>query len=154
MYIKDVKDFLKLVRSEQTDLELMVIKLNNVSFLKGIAYKDEKIIVGENPLDLSEFVIQNDRMTSTLSTKIEQFKLHQNVAYDMIFGLDAISQRQIMMMYYLTRKQQPEGELTRPYSLDEVAEELNLSRDYVRHAHGNALNILRKKYNNKAIKKG
>ena len=138
----DVKDFLRKIRSEYTELELMLLKKNNMVYIRALTFDKDKINTSVSE-DLSEVAIKNNALLSAIERKIRQLQKNQLRAYNMINGLEDDNQRKIMLMYYLTRKESENHEITSPYSLDEVAEALNFSGSYVKHLHGNALNVLR-----------
>ena len=138
----DVKEFLRRIRTEQTELELMLLKKNNMIYIRALTFDKDKINTSVSE-DLSEMAIKNNALLLAIDRKIRQLQKNQLRAYKMINGLEDDNQRQIMLMYYLTRKESENSEITSPYSLDEVAEALNFSNSYVKHLHGDALNVLR-----------
>ena len=140
----DVKEFLRGIRSEQTELEVLLLKVDNITLIHALVYDHDKV-QGSFSTDLSETVIKNAALLNAIDKKVREFQEHQIKAYDMIYELENDSQRQILLLYYLSRKKQSHTKLTRPYSFEEVAEELHFSPGYVRHVHGNALSELRKK---------
>lgn len=139
----EIKEFLRGIRSEQTEIEVLLLKVDNITLIHALVYDNDRI-QGNYTSDLSETVIKNAGLLNAIDKKVKEFQEHQLKAYNMIYKLENDSQRQIMLMYYLSRKKQDHSELTRPYSFDEVAEELHFSPGYVRHVHGAALNTLRK----------
>jgi hypothetical protein len=142
--MKDVKEFLRGIRSEQTEIELLLLKVDNITLIHALVYDNDKI-QGNYTSDLSETVIKNAALLNKIDRKVKELQDKQVKAYNLIYELENDSQRQIMLMYYLSRKKQDHTELTRPYSFEEVAEELHFAPGYVRHVHGAALNALRKK---------
>lgn len=140
----EVKEFLRGIRSEQTEIELLLLKVDNITLIHALVYDNDKI-KGNYTSDLSETVIKNAALLNAIDRKVQELQEKQKKAYDMIYELENDSQRQILLMYYLSRKKQEHTELTRPYTLDEVAEELHFSLSRVKHIHGKALQTLRKK---------
>ena len=139
----DVKQFLKQIRSEQTEIELLLLKKNNIILIRALKFTADKVQASSDK-DLSDYAIKNGALLNALDKKINEFHKNQLIAYDLINSLENDNQRKMMLMYYLTRKDTGR-ELTRPYSLEEVADELNYSSSYIRHLHGSALEALRKK---------
>jgi len=139
-----VKEFLRGIRSEQTEIELLLLKVDNITLIHALVYDNDKI-QGNYTSDLSETVIKNAALLNAIDKKVRALQKKQVKAFKMINSLENDSQRQILLMYYLSRKKQAHTELTRPYTLEEVAEELHFSSDHVKHIHGAALNALRKK---------
>lgn len=140
----DVKQFLRQIRTEYTELELMLLKKNNMIFIRALTFDKDKINTNVSE-DLSEMAIKNNALLLAIDKKIQKLQKNQLKAYNMINELEDDNQRQVMLMYYLTRKESENKEITSPYSLDEVAEALNFSGSYVKHLHGDALTELRKK---------
>lgn len=146
----DVKKFLRKIRSEQTELELLLLKRDNIVVIHGMTYDKDKVQISASGDNLSEIAIKNAELLNAIDKKIKQYNENQQKALDLIFSLEDDAQRQVLMMYYMTRKSQENSRLTTPYSLAEVADFLNMSFDYVRHVHGDALNALRKNKKEKA----
>lgn len=141
----DIKDFLRRIRSEQTELEIMLLKKNNIVVIHALTFDKDKITSSGTGLDLSDIAIKDNELLLAIDKKIKQLQRNQLKAYKLINDLEDDTQRQILLMYYLSRKESDSQEITAPYSLDEVAEALNFSGSYVKHIHGDALNALRKK---------
>ena len=140
----DVRKFLRRIRDERTELEILLMKRDNITVIHGISYTGDRVMSSHNK-DLSDMAIKNARLLNVIDRKVAKFKDNQQRAMDLIYDLHDSTQRQIMIMYYLSRKETPYSRLTFPYSLEEVSQAMCLSFNRVRHIHGEALQILRKK---------
>jgi DNA-directed RNA polymerase sigma subunit (sigma70/sigma32) len=140
----DVKAFLRKIRAEHTELELLLLKKNNIILIHALRFDKDKIQTNSR-YTLEDQAIKDNGLILAIDNKIKSFQEHQLQAYDLISSLDNELQRSILIMYYLSRKKSAYNELSRPYSLEEVAEELNYTESYVKHIHGDALNALREK---------
>lgn len=140
----DVKQFLRKIRAEQTEIELLLLKIDNITVIHAIVYDRDKVSTS-NDSDLSDIAIKNAALLNAIDRKIKDLQEHQTKAFNLISGLENDAQRQILYLYYLSRKKR-EGKyvISAPYSFDDVAEELGYSSGYVRHLHGDALAALRK----------
>ena len=144
----DVKTFLRKLRTEYTELELLLLKNNNIILIHALRYDRDKVQASVN-FALEEQAIKNNGMLLAIDKKLKDFQERQEKAFSMISELDNELQRTTLIMYYLSRKKEGHNELTRPYSLEEVAQELQYTEGYIRHVHGDALKILRE--NEKAL---
>ena len=140
----DVRKFLRRVRDERTELEILLMKRDNITVIHGISYTGDRVMSSHNS-DISDITIKNARLLNVIDRKIKRFKENQQKAMDMIYILPDSVHRQVMIMYYLSRKETPYSRLTFPYSLEEVSQAMCLSFNRVRHIHGEALQTLRKK---------
>ena len=140
----DIKAFLRKIRTEQTELELLILKKNNIVVVHALSFDHDKI-QSNSTGDLSDIAIKDNGLLLAIDKKIRSLQAHQLKAYNLIFKLENDVQRKILFMYYLSRKKTEYNELTRPYSLQEVAEELDYDAGYVRHVHRDALQALREK---------
>lgn len=141
----DVKAFLRKLRTEYTELELLLLKKNNIILIHALRFDKDKIQTN-GVFSLEEQAIKNNGLLIAIDKRLKAFQDNQLKAYNMIEQLENDLQRTTLIMYYLSRKQSEFNELSRPYSLEEVAQELNFTEGYIRHVHGDALKILRNNY--------
>lgn len=147
----DIRKFLRKIRNERSELELLLLKRDNITVIHGLTYDRDKVITS-NGGDLSEMAIKNARLLNRIDKLIRTFDRNQHKAMNIIYSLTDSVQRQVMVIYYLTRKKTEFSQITSPYTLEEVAAIMSLSFTHVRHIHGEALDILRKQQVNKVKK--
>lgn len=148
----DIRKFLRKIRNERSELELLLLKRDNITVIHGLTYDQDKVTTSHDG-DLSEMAIKNAKLLNKIDKMIRTFNRNQHKAMNIIYSLSDSVQRQVMVKYYLTRKETELSEITSPYTLEEVADSMSLSFTHVRHIHSEALQVLQKKKQRNKINK-